>query len=113
MAVSIFLLFNLVLLVFALRLMSQGFAAARELGGRKFIETKTKQVTRPPHPELVDVKPGDELMVVNFTPDPEFTQKVKESDSYLHQSLRDRIEEINEDEDEDDGGALVPAVPSK
>tara|TARA_B100000287_G_scaffold377006_1_gene378554 strand:- start:2493 stop:2774 length:282 start_codon:yes stop_codon:yes gene_type:complete len=93
--------------------MSQGFAAARELGGRKFIETKTKQVTRPPHPELVDVKPGDELMVVNFTPDPEFTQKVKESDSYLHQSLRDRIEEINEDEDEDDGGALVPAVPSK
>lgn len=97
----------------ALRLIAQGWQAAAELGGRNFIETKTKQVTRPPHPEMIEVKPGDELMVVNFTPDPEFTQKVKESDSYLHQSLRDRLEEINEDEDDDEGGALVPAVPSK
>jgi len=109
MVVSIFLLFNLILLVLALRLISQGFTAAKELGGRNF-ETSTKQVTRPPHPEMIEVKPGDELMVVNFTPDPEFAQKVKESDSYLHQSLRDRLEEINEDEDDDDGGALVPAV---
>ena len=93
--------------------MSQGFAAAKELDGKNFIQTSTKQVTRPPHPEMMEVKPGDELMVVNFTPDPEFTQKVKESDSYLHQSLRDRLEEINEDEDDDEGGALVPAVPSK
>ena len=93
--------------------MSQGFEAAKELVGKNFIQTSTKQVTRPPHPEMMEVKPGDELMVVNFTPDPEFTQKVKESDSYLHQSLRDRLEEINEDEDDDEGGALVPAVPSK
>ena len=93
--------------------MSQGFAAAKELGGKNFIQTSTKQVTRPPHPEMMEVKQGDELLVVNFTPDPEFTKKVKESDSYLHQSLRDRLEEINGDEDDDDGGALVPAVPSK
>ena len=109
MVVSIFLLFNLILLVLALRLMSQGFTAAKELGGRNF-ETSTKQVTRPPHPEMMEVKQGDELLVVNFIPDPEFTKKVEESDSYLHQSLRDRLEEINEDEDDDDGGSLVPAV---
>lgn len=108
MAVSIFLLVNLILLVFALRLMSQGFSAARQLGAGKFIETK-KTVTRPPHPELADVKPGDELLVVNFTPDDEFIKKVRESDSYLNTSLKNRIAEIEDPwDDDDEGGALVP-----
>jgi len=105
MAVSIFLLFNLILLVLALRLMSQGFTAARELNAKNFVET-TKQVTRPPHPEMTEVKPGDELMVVNFTPDPEFLKKIKESDNFLQQSLQDRIEELDDDDD-DDGDILV------
>ena len=26
----------------------------------------SKQITRPVHPELVDVKPGDELLIVSF-----------------------------------------------
>jgi len=85
--------------------MSQGFTAARELGGRKFVE-KTKQVTRPPHPELADVKPGDELLVVNFTPDDEFVRRIRESDSYLNTSLKNRIDELEDDDGE--GGALVP-----
>ena len=46
-------------------------------------------------------------MVVKFTPDDEFTDKVV--DGMLQQSLKDRIEELDDDDD-DDGGSLVPAV---
>ena len=53
----LFLLSTFILFIMALRLMSGGFAAARQLGAGKFIETK-KIVTRPPHPELSEVKPG-------------------------------------------------------
>ncbi|MAZ06975.1 MAG: hypothetical protein CMM99_00705 [Rickettsiales bacterium] len=62
------------------------------------------------HPELEDVKQGDQLLVVNFTPDEEFTNRVKESDNFLQQSLKDRIEELDDDDDDDEGGALVPAI---
>ena len=34
------------------------------------------------------VKQGDQLLVVNFTPDEEFTNRVKESDIFLQQSLK-------------------------
>ena len=57
---------------------------------------------------MMEVQPGDELMVVKFTPDDEFTDKVV--DGMLQQSLKDRIEELDDDDDDDDGGALVPAV---
>ena len=72
---------------------------------RKYTES-SKQVTRPPHPELVDVKPGDELLVVNFGEE--------EKQDPLHTALQNRIEELNEDidtdNDDDDGGAPVPAL---
>ena len=45
------------------------------------------------HPELADVEHGDELLVVNFTPDDEFQRRVQESDSYISQALKSRIEE--------------------
>ena len=96
----------LVLLVFAVRLMSKGWSAANDLRTGNFIES-SKTVTKIPHPEMIEVKPGDELMVVKFTPDDEFTDKVV--DGMLQQSLKDRIEELDDDDD-DDGGALVPAV---
>jgi hypothetical protein len=56
----------------------------------------------------MEVKPGDELMVVKFTPDDEFNNKVV--DGMLQQSLQDRIDQIEDDDDEDDGGSPVPAV---
>ena len=106
------LLFTLswfILLIWALRSMAKGWNLMtidpKEI---KYTES-SKQVTRPPHPELVDVKPGDELLVVNFTPDEEFTNKVKESDNFLQQSLQDRIEELVDEDDDDDGGAPVLA----
>ena len=98
----------IILLILAVRLISTGWSAASDLSAVNFIES-SKTITRPPHPELAEVQPGDELLVVNFTPDEEFINRVKESDNFLQQSLKDRIEEI-EDDDDDDGGALVPAV---
>ena len=71
----------------------------------KFI--KEKRELTPVHPELEDVKQGDELMVVNFTKDP------------LHASLQNRINngmEISDpwynedDEDDDEGDGDVPAI---
>ena len=82
------------------------------------------------HPELQEVEDGDELLVVkfkpeideagtvdlHFTPDEEFNDKVKQSDNFLHQSLKNRIEEINDpwydDEDDDDDGD-VPALVTR
>tara|TARA_B100000131_G_C17805321_1_gene487332 strand:- start:256 stop:534 length:279 start_codon:yes stop_codon:yes gene_type:complete len=72
------------------------------------MDIKTRQVTKVPHPEMVDVEQGDELLVVNFTPDDEFNKRVKESDSFLQQSLENRITELNDSDDDDDGD--VPAV---
>ena len=96
----------IILLILALRMIARGWSAASDLGSGKFVES-SKTVTRPPHPEMMEVKPGDELMVVKFTPDDEFTDKVV--DGMLQQSLKDRIEELDDDDD-DDGGSLVPAV---
>ena len=96
----------IILLILAVRLIARGWSAASDLGSGKFVES-SRIVTRPPHPEMMEVQPGDELMVVKFTPDDEFTDKVV--DGMLQQSLQDRIEELDDDDD-DDGGALVPAV---
>ena len=97
----------IILLILALRMIARGWSAASDLGSGKFVES-SRTVTRPPHPEMMEVQPGDELMVVKFTPDDEFTDKVV--DGMLQQSLKDRIEELDDDDDDDEGGALVPAV---
>ena len=95
-AISICLFYN------AVRLMSGGFKAAQEIS-KPVVEKR--QVTRAIHPEMVDVKNGDELMVVNFqraVPDP------------MLQSLQNRIDngpQIDDpwDDDDDDGDGDVPA----
>ena len=61
----------IILLILAVRLIARGWSAATDLGAGKFVES-SRTVTRPPHPEMMEVKPGDELMVVKFTPDDEF-----------------------------------------
>ena len=62
------------------------------------IEVESRTVKRTVHPELLEVKPGDELMVVNF----------KETDERdpIYQSLQERIDELTEDDD-DEGGLVV------
>ena len=63
------------------------------------IEVESRPVKRTVHPELLDVKPGDELMVVNF----------KETDERdpIYKSLQERIDELTEEDDDDDDGGLV------
>ena len=92
-----------ILLILAVRLIARGWSAASDLGAGKFVES-SRTVTRALHPEMMEVKPGDELMVVKFTPDEEFNNKVV--DGMLQQSLKDRIEELDDDDD-DDGGSPV------
>ena len=61
---------------------------------------KTKVVTKMPHPEMTDVQPGEELMVVKFG-----DEEIKDP---LLQSLEDRISELeDEDQDEGDGDIIV------
>ena len=63
------------------------------------IEVESRTVKRTVHPELLEVKPGDELMVVN----------IKETDERdpIYKSLQERIDELNEEDDDDDDGGLV------
>ena len=66
---------------------------------RSKIEVESRTVTRPPHPEMREVQPGDELMVVNF--------KEEDERDPIYQSLQERIDELTEDDDDDDDGGLV------
>ena len=96
-AISVYLFYN------AVRLMSGGFKAAQELS-KPVVEKR--QVTRAIHPEMADVKNGDELMVVNFQQVPQ--------DPML-QSLKKRLDsgpQIDDpwDDGEDDGDGDVPAL---
>ena len=63
------------------------------------IEVESRTVKRTVHPELLDVKPGDELMVGNF--------KERDERDPIYQSLQERIDELTEDDDDDDDGGLV------
>ena len=102
-AISIFLFYQ------ALRLMSGGFHAAQDLKQQFEAQTpvvEKRQVTRAIHPEMRDVKEGDELMVVKFKQEP--------TDPML-QSLHNRIsngQQIDDpwDDTDDDGDGDVPAL---
>jgi hypothetical protein len=65
------------------------------------IEVESRTVKRTVHPELLDVKPGDELMVVNF--------KERDGRDPIYKSLQERIDELTEEdeEDDDDGDVVV------
>ena len=65
-----------------------------------FVESR-KTITKIPHPELLEDKPGDELMVVNF--------KEQSQSDPIYKSLQERIDELTEEEDEedDDGDVVV------
>ena len=96
---AIFIFSWLILLVLAVRLIVRGWSAASQLGGKQYIDEGTRYVTRVQHPEMAEVKPGDELMVVSFKKPP--------SQDPLLQSLEDRIDELKNDDDDDDDGDIV------
>jgi len=90
------------LLVFAIRSIMRGWSLMREVPSQGYsVEKKT--VTKISHPEMADVKQGDELLVVKFGEE--------EKKDPLLQSLENRITELNdpweEDEEEDDDGDVI------
>ena len=99
----------LLLLVWAIRSMSKGWTS---MDTNRPSGMWTTKVTRPMHPEMKDVKPGTELMGVNFE------EKPTSCDLEEYQALQARIEELKseledpwDDEDDDDGD--VPAIVRK
>ena len=111
----IFITSWIALFIIAIRIMSRGWKAASEIGGRQFINEKKRYVTKTIHPEMRDIKEGDELLIVNFNePEKETDPRFKLDSPELHnldplqKSLRDRINELNEEDDDEDGD--VPTV---
>ena len=103
----IFSLTWVVLFVFAIRSIVKGWSIAREDTARPNGIWTTK-VTKVQHPEMVDVKPGEELMGVTF--------KQREEDP-LQQSLQARIQTLRDEEgtteieeDDDDDGDIIVRV---
>ena len=86
----------ILLLVWAIRSMSKGWAAMSN-DPQRLSGMWTTQVKKPVHPEMVDVKPGEELMGVTFKQDPQ---------DPLYKSLQERIDEMEDDEDDGDIIAL-------
>ena len=102
----VFTLTWLFLLVWAIRTMSRGWNQVSNLNNPRGMWTT--KVTRPMHPEMVDVKPGEELMGVTFKQEPQ---------DPLYKSMQDRIETLREEEgtyeieeDDDDDGDVVVRV---
>ena len=97
----IFSLTWIVIFAFAIRSIIKGLSISRDIPMQgNSVEKKT--VTKIPHPEMTDVKNGDELLVVKFSGE--------EKRDPLLQSLENRITELNdpwEDDDDDDGDVVV------
>ena len=97
----------IVLFAIAVRQMSRGWSISAEQRERARnytnMNVRNRTVTKVQHPEMADVKPGDELLVVDF--------KTKDADP-LHESLKNRIsqgqvEDPWQEEDDDEGGLVV------
>ena len=86
------------LLFFAVRSILRGWSlmTTSSLKSKSTINVENRIVTKSIHPEMADVKQGDKLMVVNF-----------EDKDPLYKSLQERIDDIENDEDDDDGDVVV------
>ena len=112
---AFFLLSWFILLFYAVRLIARGWSAASKMDGRKVVKEKTTFVTKTVHPEMEEVEVGDELLVVRFDEprremDPRFKLDSPELHNLgdpLHKSLQDRIDELNDDGEDDDGDIVV------
>ena len=100
----VFSLTWVLLFAFAIRSIVKGWSMMSEDTARPNGMWTTK-VTRPMHPEMKDVQPGEELMGVTF--DQKTSCSLEE-----YQALQKRIEELKielemEDEEDDDGDIVV------
>ena len=106
----VFSLTWVLLFAFAIRSIVKGWSMMSEDTARPNGIWTTK-VTRPMHPELKDVQPGEELMGVTF--DQKTSCSLEE-----YQALQKRIEELkiellmeeDDDDEEDDDGDIIARV---
>lgn len=121
----IFALTWLFLLVWAIRTIVQGWNLMTKPIDNRDEDDLNRMAEESTHPELRDLKNGDEFLVVNFdqfTAPPVDKSRFKLDSPMLHdelnQSLQDRIDALNDGadgdnyddwDDDDDGGSLVPA----
>ena len=104
----VFSLTWILLLVWAIRSVVSGWRSkpVRDFNTGLLTGEWTTEVKKPVHPEMIDVKPGTELMGVNFQPK-------TECDLEEYKALQERIEELKEelkdpwDEEDDDGDIVV------
>ena len=103
----VFSLTWILLLVWAIRSVVSGWRSkpVRDFNTGRLTGEWTTEVKKPVHPEMRDVKPGTELMGVNFQPK-------TECDLEEYKALQERIEELKEElkdpwDDEDDDGDIV------
>ena len=83
----------------------------RDYNAGRLTGTWTTQVKKPVHPEMQDVKPGEQLMGVNF-------EQKTECDLEEYRDLQARIDELRaelggedeEDEDDDGGDVIISRV---
>tara|TARA_B100001079_G_scaffold188525_1_gene162507 strand:- start:134 stop:463 length:330 start_codon:yes stop_codon:yes gene_type:complete len=99
----IFSLTWIILFTFAIRSIVKGWSISRENTTRPNGMWTTK-VTRPMHPEMRDVKPGEELMGVTFDS--------PSCDLEDYKELQERIKELKTEledpwEDDDDDGDII------
>ena len=97
------------LLVVAVSFIINGFRSksVKDFNAGRISGEWTTEVSKPVHPEMRDVKPGTELMGVNF-------EKKTECDLEEYRALQDRIQELKSEledpwDDEDDDGD-VPSI---
>ena len=106
---AVFIITWILLLVWAIRSVVSGWRSkpVRDFNAGRISGEWTTEVSKPVHPEMIDVKPGTELMGVNF-------EKKTECDLEEYRALQDRIEELKSEledpwDDEDDDGD-VPSI---
>ena len=112
-------------LIFGIRLMSNGWSLMtnkEEWEQKEPPDEMKKAVKESTHPEMQDLKAGEQLLSVNFVreepPDKDrfkLDSPALHGEDPLHKSLQDRINKLRDETDkdddgDDDGGAPVPAV---
>jgi len=97
----------ILLLVWAIRSVVSGWRSkpVKDFNSGRLSGEWTTEVKKPVHPEMRDVKPGTELMGVNF-------QQKTECDLEEYRDLQNRIEELKSEledpwEEDDDDGDIV------
>ena len=104
----VFTLRWVLLLVWAIRTMSRGWSKpVRDYNAGRLTGEWTTEVKKPVHPEMKDVKPGTELMGVNFEQKTECDlEEYKDLQARIN-ALKEELEGDEEEDDDDDGDVIV------